>query len=185
MLILSQHVTDLLPAYADRQLNPRRRARVAKHLSACAQCRAALTHESRLARDLTGTLPRIGQPRPGQLARLWPAIRAEIKRVPRRQAIQPIAALMPSAGLLVAALLIGVLGLSVLFGNPGHASAAPNPFVPSDIHATNTPVRTDSPDDGKVVALAEPHASQTANAYNLPMPSPAPPPARKVVSPLR
>jgi anti-sigma factor RsiW len=181
MPILSQHVTHLLPAYVARELDPRRRMRVAKHLSNCAECRAALIRESNLARDLKATMPHIGEPRPGQLARLWPAIRAEIARAPRRSGTLPFASLMPSAGLLMAMLLMGAFGLSALFGNPAHASAAPNPFVPSDIQATNTPVRTDSPDD-RVIALAEPRASQTANAFNVPMASPAPLPARRDTS---
>ncbi len=162
---IRNHVTHLLPAYVHRQLNRQRREQVARHVSACAECHAALRREESLARDLAALMPALGQPEPGQLRRLWPSILAEVridKPTPFR--------LAPSVGVILTMLLICAFSLSAFFSGTTHASAAPNPLVPSDIRATNTPVHTDEP--GTEIIL--PAASQTASAFNLPMASPAP-----------
>ncbi len=174
--MIAPHVTHLLPAYAHRQLSGQRREKVARHLKDCAACRAALIREEALARELAVTLPLIGQPAPGQLRRLWPSIRAQISTTTGVEARHK--RLLPSAGVLLAMLLICAFSVSSLFSGTTHVSAAPNPFVPADIRATNTPVHTDTPDNSGGSAADAPLPSQTASAFNGPMPSPAPLPVR-------
>lgn len=162
---MRNHVIRLLPAYVHRQLKPQQRARVARHLAVCAACRTALIREEGIARDLATLMPAVGQPEPGQLRRLLPAIMAEVRAKPAH----PIR-LAPSIGVMVAMLLICAFSVSAFFGGATHAIAAPNPHFPSDVQATNTPVHTDEP-SGDVDA---PIASQTASAFVLPNPSPVP-----------
>jgi len=160
------HVTDLLSAYVHGHLSAQHRQRVTLHLRTCAACRAALERENAVLHDLTAYMPALGKPTPGQLRRLWPAIWSEVRTVPR----QPLR-MVPSAGVLLAMLLICAFSMSALVGGTTHAMAAPNPFVPSDMRATNTPIRTDSPEH-IVGDESAPLPSQTASP--LPMASPAP-----------
>ncbi|MHB8628931.1 MAG: zf-HC2 domain-containing protein [Aggregatilineales bacterium] len=168
------HVTHLLPAYVHGQLNPKQLTRVTQHVRVCVDCRAALAREQAIARQLATHLPRIGQPAPGQLKRLWPRVRAEVFRAPRR-AYQLNTRLWSSAGVLFVAVLIGAFALAALFGGPTSANAAPNQFVPGDVQMTNTPVHTDAPPvDATGVALLTPSASSTARVVGSPPPAPAP-----------
>lgn len=50
----------LLPGYAARELTPRQRARVARHLDECAACFVAYKEQRQLARELAWSVPRIG-----------------------------------------------------------------------------------------------------------------------------
>jgi hypothetical protein len=168
------HVIHLLPRYVDGQLNPRQLARVTEHVRVCADCRVALAGEQVLARQLTTRLPRIGQPTRSQLKRLWPRVRAEAFRVPRR-AYRLNTRLWSSAGVLLVVLIIGAFALAALFGRPTYANAAPNQFVPGDVQMTNTPVHTDAPpSDQAQVALLTPPPSSTARIVGSPPPAPAP-----------
>src|SRR5437016_9953530 len=81
-MLMSKHIEHLLTAYVHRQLPRKERERVMLHVQLCANCRAALDREELLARDVARLMPLIGQPRRGQLARLWPAIWREF-RTPR------------------------------------------------------------------------------------------------------
>ena len=159
------HVRPLLSAYVNGQLDRRQRQRVAWHLKYCADCRKALIRERELARDLLVYMPQIGQSTPGQLRRLWPKIRAEALGVPARgyAYAQQTAKNWSSVGVIAGALIIATFAFSSLFGMPTYASAAPNQSVPSDIQATNTPVRTDAPGTiSTLAALITPPPSRTA-----------------------
>ncbi len=162
---MRNHVTQYLTAYVDGRLNHQRRVRVAQHLARCEACRAALAREQDVSRELAALMPGLGQPEPGQLRRLFPAIMAEVRSTPSH----PLR-LAPSVGVMLAMLLICAFSVSAFFGGATHAIAAPNPHFPSDVQATNTPVRTDEPSRD----IDEPSPSQTARAFILPNPSPVP-----------
>jgi anti-sigma factor RsiW len=169
--MMRRHVTHLLTAYVHQQLSPRQRDRVHRHIDGCPSCRAALTREQFIARDLKQYMPMVGRPERGQLRRLWPRIRTELLSVP------PAMKLLPSFSVLAMMMLVFTMGISALFGGPAHAIAAPNQHVPADIKATNTPVRTEEP--SAEATEPELQASQTANPLNVPpQASPAPPPVR-------
>jgi hypothetical protein len=160
---MRNHVLHLLTAYVHHQLRPAQRERVLLHVRSCPTCRAALDREERLAYDLIQYMPQIGQPRPNQLARLWPGIWREFRVPPVN-----FGHWLPSYGLLLALMLACAFFASALFGGPSHAVAAPVQRVPADIRPTVTPVRTDEP------TSAYPQPSETARAAYLPAASPAP-----------
>jgi anti-sigma factor RsiW len=169
--MIRRHVTHLLVAYVHQQLPERQRARVHRHLDNCPSCRAALAREQFIARDMKQYMPLVGRPERGQLRRLWPRIRKELLNAP------PAIKMLPSFSVLAMMILMFTMGVSALFGGPGHAIAAPNPLVPADVKATNTPFHTE---EGATVDIApELQASQTASPLNVPpQASPAPPPVR-------
>jgi hypothetical protein len=155
----------LLAGYVNRQLDRRQRAQVVTHLKRCADCRSALRQEKEVAQELTAYMPRIGQSEPGQLRHLWPKIRTEAFGVPARgyAYANQTAHTWSSLGVIGGALLIASFALSALFGGPTYVNAAPNQSVPSDIQATNTPVRTDAPGAlSTLAALITPPPSRTA-----------------------
>lgn len=167
-----RHIDHLLTAYVHGQLSKRQRDRVHRHLDGCMACRAALSREQFIKRDLQAGFALIGRPEPGQIRRLWPRIRAELRAAP------PIVRLAPSFSALAIMVLVCAIGISSLFGTSSHASAAPEPFVPADIRATDTPVHTESPRTADTDAVIV--ASQTASPLLVPpQASPAPPPARQ------
>jgi anti-sigma factor RsiW len=160
---MRNHVRHLLTAYVHGQLTPAQRERVTLHVRSCLECRAALDREEQLARDVIQIMPLIGQPRPNQLARLWPAIWREFR-------IPPVSLdhWLPSYGFLLALMLACAFFASALFAGPSHVIAAPVQRVPADIRPTLTPVRTDEP------ISVSPQPSETARAAYLPAASPAP-----------
>jgi anti-sigma factor RsiW len=160
---MRNHVRHLLTAYVHRQLPPAQRERVLLHVRSCPACRAALDREERLTHDLIQYMPQIGQPRPNQLARLWPGIWREFRVPP-----VSLGRWLPSYGLLLAVMLACAFFASALFAGPSHAVAAPVQRVPADIRPTLTPVRTDEP------TSLSPQPSETARAAYLPAASPAP-----------
>ncbi len=166
-----QHVTHLLSAYVHHQLGERRSVQVRRHLRVCPACRLALSREEALANDLRRTLPAFGAPEPGQLRRLWPSVRVELASA------SPILRIAPSVSVVFMMLLICAFSISAILGGTSQAIAAPDPQVPADIRATNTPFHTDEPRQEAGEATLT--ASQTASAYTIiPKPSPAPPAAQ-------
>ncbi len=161
--MMRKHVKHLLTAYVHGQLSRSERDRVAVHVRICADCRDALRREEGLARDIARDMPRIGQPKRGQLARLWPAIWLDFRR-PRR-----LSQWLPSYGMVLALMLLVAFVVSSLFTGPKHAAAAPFQAVPADVRPTVTPVYTTEPVAGA------PKPSETADArLILPLASPAP-----------
>jgi hypothetical protein len=160
---MRNHVDHLLTAYVHKQLSRTARERVAVHVRLCEQCRAALYREEQLARDITLSMPLVGQPQRNQLARLWPKIWAEFLTSPGRKF-----GWLPSYGLVLVLMVLCAFAVSSLFGGPTHAIAAPFQAVPAEVRATNTPVRTDEP------TISNPQPSETASVFSLPTASPAP-----------
>ena len=161
---MSNHVQHLITAYVHRQLPRKQRDRVLLHVTMCAECRAILDNEQQIVRDLARQMPQIGQPSRGQLARLWPSIWLEF-RTPRKRGVK----WLPSYSLAVMLIVFFVFAVSALVVGPTQAIAAPFQAAPTQILATATLVKTDEP-----LGQATLEASETANPFTLPMPSPAP-----------
>ncbi len=163
---MRNHVRHLLTAYVHGQLPLEKRQQVMVHVRLCSDCRAALEREQLLAYDMKRAMPGIGQPRRGQLARLWPRIWAEF-RAPR----SGIVGWLPSYGVVLTLIMLGVFVISSLFGGSSQVVAAPLQAVPAEVQATSTAVRTDEP----ATASTTPPASETASiSHVMLMPSPAP-----------
>ncbi len=165
---MRNHVRHLLTAYVHHQLSPALAARVASHVGECPECRTALDREMQLARELARYVPQIGRPRPGQLARLWPAIWLEF-RTPT--SVNAAKRWLPSYGLLMAFMLACAFFTSSLFAGQAHVIAAPVPLVPADVRPTVTPIHTDEP---TTVAPEPSETARAAYARYLPSASPAP-----------
>src|SRR5262249_1593923 len=166
------HVHPLLNAYVHGQLTAAQREQVVRHTRICSECRAALDREERGARDLINFLPRLGEPRPGQMARLWPAIWSELRAPLTRNAIRNSNRL-PKIGMAFALILLCVFVSPMFFSGPAQVQAAPThpqQFIPAEVLPTWTPARTDNP----TVSNVTPEASETARTPDGPRPSPPP-----------
>ncbi len=74
----------LLPGYIQRELAPRQRERVSRHLSSCAACYVAYQEQRQLIRELTVNVPRIGGDAP-HLDEIRAAIMAEMAQPAARK----------------------------------------------------------------------------------------------------
>ncbi len=97
----------LLPGYIQRELSPKQRERVSRHLTSCAACYVACGEQRQLERDLAFAVPRIGGDAP-RLDKMRAAVAAEMvrpaKRAPRvrlYQARYSLAALILMIALLL------------------------------------------------------------------------------------
>ncbi len=76
----------LLPGYIQRELTPKQRERVSRHLNTCIECYAAYEEQRTLVRELVINVPRIGSDHP-PLGQIRAAVMAEIAHPkPRRSA---------------------------------------------------------------------------------------------------
>ena len=162
---MDKHVDHLLTAYVHRQLTRAQRSEVARHIQRCEDCRAALVREQELASDISVYMPQIGQPRRGQLTRLWPTIWREFSLPPVGWSTH-----ISSYGLAVAIMVLFVFAASALFSGTAHADAASFGIGPAAVSATFTPVAM----IGSATATDQPSPSETASAFTLPMASPIP-----------
>jgi anti-sigma factor RsiW len=69
----------LLPGYIQRELAPKERERVSRHLNSCAACYVAYTEQRQLVSDLAFAVPRLGGGAP-RLDKMRAAIAAEMAR---------------------------------------------------------------------------------------------------------
>jgi anti-sigma factor RsiW len=69
-----------LIGYLHQQLSPRKRRQVAQHLQSCAACYADYIAQRDLARELTSSVPALGQPAAPDLSRVWIAIQRDMSR---------------------------------------------------------------------------------------------------------
>src|SRR5262249_26054660 len=67
----------LLPGYIQRELTPKQRERVSRHLNSCSECYAAYEEQRTLVRELAINVPRIGSDHP-PLDQIRAAVMAEI-----------------------------------------------------------------------------------------------------------
>jgi anti-sigma factor RsiW len=67
----------LLPGYVARELSPKQRARVSRHLNACAECYGVYVKQRQLMQELASSVPRIGVD-PPRLDRIRAAVMAEM-----------------------------------------------------------------------------------------------------------
>ena len=71
----------LLPGYIHRELSPRQRSFVSRHLSGCAKCYGVYTAQQQLERELAFAVPRIGERgMPPRLDKMRAAVMAEMAR---------------------------------------------------------------------------------------------------------
>ncbi|HVU10763.1 MAG TPA: zf-HC2 domain-containing protein [Phototrophicaceae bacterium] len=77
----------LLPGYIQRDLTPKQRERVSRHLNTCSECYAAYEEQRVIVRELAINLPRIGSDH-APLDQIRAAVMAEIAqpKPPRRTA---------------------------------------------------------------------------------------------------
>ncbi len=100
----------LIPGYIERELTPRQRERVSRHLNTCSECYLAYIEQRQIVRELASSLPRIGAAAAGasapRLDSIRAAVMAEIAQPRSRGMRLPQARFSFAALLLVAALLL-------------------------------------------------------------------------------
>lgn len=163
-----QHVRHELAAYLAGELESAEAWRVRKHLEHCAACRsawqrheAALERAKDVTRELRATLPQLGRPTAGQLARIWQRIvavyRGEIQLSSSKS--------LRSAGAMLVVTLACLWVAFVFGGSTSYATSAPLPPVPMELEATATPIVTEAPLTSVVQAEQQATASQTAPPF--------------------
>lgn len=164
----TQHVRRELTDYLVGELPSAEGWRVRRHLEHCAACRAALQREESavqrtkyVADELRATMPQLGRPSQGQLARIWQRIMA----VYRGEVHLNTSKSLRSAGAMLAVTLACLWIAFVFGGSTSYATSAPLPPVPMELEATATPIMTEAPPTS--VAQVEQHAtaSQTASPF--------------------
>ncbi len=152
---MDRHVTHLLTFYVHGQLSVVQRARVVNHTRTCADCRAALAREERIAADLRRELPRLGQTHSAQIAGVWASVWRDVSPMRRYD----LSDWLPGVSVVIAMAVALLFVLPLLAGNGMRAGAAPLPA---------RPVSTSSPTPGAAAATDE--AEQAAPAAVLPEP---------------
>jgi anti-sigma factor RsiW len=126
----------LLPGYIERELSPKQRERVSRHLSSCAECYVAYTEQRQIVRELAISLPRIGASHgEGQAPRLE-KIRAGVMSEMRQP--KPTVRLYQARYSLVALILI--VTLLMPWTMRGQAFPLPTPPQPEQVNPPGTPV---------------------------------------------
>ena len=124
----------LLPGYIQRELNPRQRAFVSRHLSGCAECYVFYMTQKQLERDLTFSVPRIGgAPR---LDKMRTAIKAEMTQPAARPKARTK---MYQARYSLAALML-MIALLLPWSIQNHSFALPTPPQPEHTTPQGTAV---------------------------------------------
>ncbi len=126
----------LLPGYVERELTPKQRERVSRHLSACAECYEAYAEQRQITRELTTSLPRVGaRDAAGQAPRL-DKIRAGVM-AEMRQPKPPIRLDHARYSLVVLMLMVTLL---LPWSMRGQAFSLPTPPQPEQTTPQGTPV---------------------------------------------
>lgn len=126
-----------LPAYINRELKPRARARVARHLTTCSACDAEYSASRMVSRELRATLPLVGSVESGRFEIMWREIAAQLAAAPR-----PMISTQRWATTMVA-LLVGIV-LALAWSPRTSVAGVPTP---------PTAVRVAASDAGTPVAL--------------------------------
>jgi len=114
----------LLPGYIQRELSPKQRAFVSRHLNGCAECYVFYTTQQQLERELSFSVPRIGgAPR---LDKMRAAVMAEMKQPAAKAKSQ---AKMYQARYSLAALIL-MIALLLPWSIQNHTFALPTPPQP-------------------------------------------------------
>jgi len=123
-----------LTAFIHGELPLKARRRIARHLDECPACYAKYQRQRDLADELSRHIPLVGQPRPGQLLRMWSAVQAEMSPAPRALLMRR----SPRYGLVTLMLLLVTL-LPLTMGNQNVAfGSLPTQAVPASV-STGTP----------------------------------------------
>lgn len=81
MRISCRQCRKLIPGYIGRELTPKQRERVSRHLNTCAECYVAYTEGRQLMNELSYSLPRIGASAPPpRLDKIRAGIMAEMRQ---------------------------------------------------------------------------------------------------------
>lgn len=123
----------LLPGYIERELAPKQRERVSRHLSGCAECYVAYREQRQIVHELTTSLPRIGA---GHTTPRLEKIRAGVMDEMRQP--KPPMSLYQARYSLAALLLIVTLMLP--WSMRGQAFSLPTPPQPEQVNPPGTPV---------------------------------------------
>ncbi|NLE51228.1 MAG: zf-HC2 domain-containing protein [Chloroflexi bacterium] len=142
----NRHVTHLIARYVQGQLGPEQRAQVMNHVRFCARCRVALAREEQIAAELQREMPRLGQPDPAQMDRVWAGVWQEVQ-APRPPARTHRAAGWPGLSMALAVLLMITLALPLVAQRGMRAEAAPIDTGANLVRSTASP-----PPAGTVVA---------------------------------
>ena len=128
---------ELLPGYIQRELSPKQRERVSRHLSACSECYAVYVGQRVVVRELAISVPRIGGDHP-PLDRIHSAVMSELA-TPKAQ----------HSGLYHARYSLAALVLMVSLLLPwtfrSYASAPPTPPRPENVTPQGTAVISSPP----------------------------------------
>lgn len=142
------HVTQLLAAYTEGQLSPRRSAAVRAHLASCPACRSRLAAHEHLAADLRLVLHHGPALRSEQIAAWWAAIEARRPASTRSYALALLAPLVLSLVLLAVPIVISGTGAAsshTIYGTIASLGVDAT-LAPPQIVYQSTPARTAAPD---------------------------------------
>lgn len=159
----------LLPGYIERELSPKQRERVSRHLNSCVECYAAYTAQRQIVRELEAGLPRLGT---GSHAPRLDRIRAAVMTEMAQPRPQP--KLYQARFSLAALVLVGALLLP--WSMHGQVFSLPTPPQPEQIRPQGTAVVAVMPTEAATLTAtlqanyAPATASQeaTAGATNTP-----------------
>lgn len=115
----------LLPGYIQRELSPKQRERVSRHLSDCAECYMVYTQQRQLERELAFNVPRMGGA-PPRLEKMRAVVMAEMAHPAAKPKSQ--AGLYQARYSLVA--LILMIALLLPWSIRSHSFALPTPPQP-------------------------------------------------------
>jgi anti-sigma factor RsiW len=127
----------LLPGYIGRELTPRQRERVSRHLNTCAECYVALAEQRQLVHELTYSLPRIGASEP-RLDKIRAGIMADMRQPEPSKSGR--ARLMRTQARYSFAALVLMIALLLPWSIQSRAFALPTPPQPETTTPQGTPV---------------------------------------------
>ena len=133
MIFTCHHCRTLLPGYIQRELSPKQREWVSRHLSTCDGCYLNYMAQRQIMRDLAVNVPRIGSDAP-HLNAIRAAVLMEIAQPTRK----PVAYIDQARYSLVALLLVVALLLPLSIRT--HSFSIPTPPQPEKITPQGTAI---------------------------------------------
>jgi anti-sigma factor RsiW len=128
----------LLPGYIGRELTPKQRERVSRHLNTCAECYVALTDQRQLSNELAYSLPRIGASEP-RLDKIRAGIMAEMRQPAPSKSGGQVRLIRTQARYSLAALVL-MVALLLPWSIQSRAFALPTLPQPETVTPQGTPV---------------------------------------------
>ncbi len=129
----------LLPGYIGRELSPKQRERVSRHLNTCVECYVALSEQRQLVHELSYSLPRIGTgAQPPRLDKIRAGIMAEMRQ-PERPKISRARLMRTQARYSLVALIL-MIALMLPWSIQNRTFALPTPPQPETLTPQGTAV---------------------------------------------